>query len=880
MNQPIDQEDCWKVIDSYFKRHGLVSQQLQSFERFLQYEVQKIIKEFRETTILKYQQYQPGAVGDEEAKIKVIFGNATVNKYPRQQEDDDSYRPILPHVARVRGLTYQTEVFCEVTIKKITYSEAGAAQEKTLLSEDKVQIGKVPVMIRSQFCHLDQMTPRAIVREARECKYDQGGYFIINGQEKVLVAQERMAYNIVLVFHKKPPSKYSWVSEIRSHSENTGKPPQQFCVKLRSRGGSGRQGAKGQTIQASIPLIKDSEIPVAILLRALDIIGDKQIQDLIVYDKTDTDMIDMLRASIEEGQCYRTREDCLDYIAKRTSQHSQPRERRIGYVIAILEDQFLPHISLTAEGTLKKAYFVGYMVNRLLTASLGRATEDDRDYYGKKRLEMAGTLLSSLYRQLFRQFIEEMIKHIKKDINGNKKESNLSQAMRSELISRGLKSALSTGNWGKDKNNNVMKTGVSQVLSRLTFASSLSHMRRVTTPLSKQGKLTKPRQLHNSHWGMVCPAETPEGQACGLVKNLTLMALVSVGSDSTDIIHRLQDWGVREFEQLTNEDLDSQEQTKVFVNGNWIGLTGNAHKLLQDFLMWRRERVIKPEISIVRDFSRREIKFCTDSGRVQRPLFIVQRNQLKLRKWHIQQILNKENQDGPKRWDFDKCCEKGLIEFVDVEEEETTMIAMGLDYLTNEKARNITYTHCEIHPAMILGVCASIIPFPDHNQSPRNTYQSAMGKQAMGVYASNYQMRMDTQAHVLYYPQKPLVATKSMKYLRFKKLAAGCNSIVAIACYSGYNQEDSIMLNQSAIDRGFFRSVFYRTYEDVRQSKENFEIPDPKKTSGRKHGTYDKLDRDGIICPGTQVSGDDIIIGKTAPVVSTFEPEEVYAQNR
>ena len=141
-----------------------------------------------------------------------------------------------------------------------------------------------------------------------------------------------------------------------------------------------------------------------------------------------------------------------------------------------------------------------------------------------------------------------------------------------------------------------------------------------------------------------------------------------------------------------------------------------------------------------------------------------------------------------------------------------------------------------------------------------------MGKQAMGVYASNYQMRMDTLAHVLYYPQKPLVATKSMKYLRFKKLAAGCNSIIAIACYSGYNQEDSIMLNQSAIDRGFFRSVFYRTYEETLMPEEEFTIPDPVKTSGRKHGTYDKLDKDGIICPGTQVSGDDIIIGKVVPV--------------
>ena len=239
-----------------------------------------------------------------------------------------------------------------------------------------------------------------------------------------------------------------------------------------------------------------------------------------------------------------------------------------------------------------------------------------------------------------------MQKHIKKDINANKKETNLCQAMRSETITRGMKSALSTGNWGRDKNNNVMKTGVSQVLSRLTFASSLSHMRRVTTPLSKQGKLTKPRQLHNSHWGMVCPAETPEGQACGLVKNLTLMALVSVGSDSTDIINMLQDWGVKDFDEFRDGDLNDRKQTKVFVNGNWIGLTSNAHRLLEDFLNYRRRRVIKPEISIVRDFSRREIKFCTDSGRVQRPLYIVKDNYLLIQKKHIKLILDKSEGGG------------------------------------------------------------------------------------------------------------------------------------------------------------------------------------------------------------------------------------------
>jgi len=176
---------------------------------------------------------------------------------------------------------------------------------------------------------------------------------------------------------------------------------------------------------------------------------------------------------------------------------------------------------------------------------------------------------------------------------------------------------------------------VSQMLNRLTFASSLSHMRRLNTPLSKQGKMTRPRMLHNSHWGMVCPAETPEGQACGLVKNLTLMALVSVGSDSTDIIHKLQDWGVKEFEQLTTSDLLNTKQTKVFVNGNWIGFTSDAHRLFKEFQALRRDSGIKREISIVRDFSKREIRFCTDTGRVQRPLYIIENNKLKIRKWHI-----------------------------------------------------------------------------------------------------------------------------------------------------------------------------------------------------------------------------------------------------
>jgi DNA-directed RNA polymerase II subunit RPB2 len=472
------------------------------------------------------------------------------------------------------------------------------------------------------------------------------------------------------------------------------------------------------------------------------------------------------------------------------------------------------------------------------------------------------------------------------------KEFNLSHAIRHNTITNGLKYSLATGNWGDQKKSMASKAGVSQVLNRYTYASTLSHLRRCNTPLGREGKIAKPRQLHNTHWGMVCPAETPEGQACGLVKNLSLMSSISVGTFSSPVIDFLEEWGLERLEDNAHSPVP---YTKVFVNGIWMGVHRDPAQLVGILRDLRRKEDVHPETSIVRDIRERELRVYTDAGRVLRPLYIVQDDQsLAITKRHVRWVTQKRDDAGA-AYGWHDLIKGGVVEYLDAEEEETVMIAMTPEDLEATRNKMLGYpdtredgdfdpakrikapfrahrwTHCEIHPSMILGICASIIPFPDHNQSPRNTYQSAMGKQAMGIHLTNYLSRMDTMANILYYPQKPLATTQAMQHLKFRELPAGQNAIVAIMCYSGYNQEDSVIMNQSSIDRGLFRSMYYRSYMDLEKKSgitqlEEFEKPTRDTTLRMKHGTYDKIEDDGLIAPGTQVSGEDIIIGKTAPI--------------
>ena len=875
------------MISSYFREKGLVRQQIDSFDSFVNTTLAEVITNNRAIEHKRERQHKMGHVENADLTIKISFANPQIRK-PQQEDEHGNFSPLYPHEARLRQMNYTCKLFVDVKVTKIVTHDSGQVEAPQHQSFDGTLIGEIPIMLRSCCCHLKGLGNMELARQS-ECIYDQGGYFIIKGNEKVLTAQERQRNNAVFVF-KKDLGNIDYQAEIRSipgKSKSVESLYLQIFKPLKS------ESSTSSRIVVKIPKVRDT-VPVVVLFRALGFVTDIEIIELIVYnleENVDQEMMEHFRASLDIARSISTVDGARSYIGSRVStmRVEGNREQRINNGRNVLREQLIPHVGQDdSPRTLRrKAFFLGYIVHRLLSASLGRTKEDDRDHLMNKRMDLAGPLVASLFKQSFFQFTKNVRAELQKKMSATAT-LDINTAMDPAVITNGLRYALATGNWGLQSKGKPSKTGVSQQLNRLTFAASLSHLRRLATPIDSSIKDPRPRQLHNTQWGYICPAETPEGAQVGIVKNLSLMTSVSTGQPSEGYLEMLQN--IADVDVNTDYYMEACAEMpqfyKIFIDGDWVGTVRDGTKLARALRQDRRSHDVHTQVhmeaSIVVDIQAKEVRVCNDAGRPIRPLFIVADAQedfsanpsawqeLLIRQSHCERL-----QDSDDRYSFSNLVDDGLVEYIDAEEEETCMVAMGPEDLRLRRDSIKSFTHCEVHPSMILGVCASIIPFPDHNQSPRNTYQSAMGKQAMGVYATNFRQRMDTTAYSLYYPQKPLVGTKPMDYMNFRELPAGINCCVAIMTYTGYNQEDSVIINQSAIDRGLFRSSFSRTYiETCKGSQllnmaagaEKFLRPEAQVTVAIKDADYTKLDDDGFAKVGELVLGGDVIIGKVTEV--------------
>mmetsp|Transcript_7920 Transcript_7920/g.18680 ORF Transcript_7920/g.18680 Transcript_7920/m.18680 type:complete len:1104 (-) Transcript_7920:38-3349(-) len=771
----------------FLKSKGLIWQQIESFNTFLKADLKKIIFNFKKIKFF--------------GKSLVFFQFFSLKISSASNNKGSLCLSMCPQNCRTQDLTYSAQIFVNLNLY---YGKKNFFRSDFFLC-------RIPIMLKSKACLLYGKNEETLF-SLKECPLDPGGYFIIKGTEKVIMIQEQLSNNRITVEKDKNGNLCSVVNSQLKEKRTTN------TIVLKN---------KRVYFRTSI-FIED--VPLFILLKAFCIDKDQDIVELIgiefedllewsLYETKMTGVVTFMQAITYLSQ--RVTGDIIN-SPKKLSSYEKKIDFNLNWkkdFIIFLVKNILPHIHAKKvnQGLLiEKGVFLSLMVRRVLMAIESPNCLNDKDYYGNKRFELAGQLISLLFEDLFFKTNHELEKKYEWVLSkSNKGNFDLLSSLRSDIISNGLDHAFSTGNW-TIKRYKIEKNGVSQVLSRLSFSSTLSMITKVTSQCEKIRKTTGPRSLQSSQWGMLCPSDTPEGESCGLVKNLAILAHISTKENFFFISNLCFDLGVdKGFSGDSRPHGTGENLSIVFLNGRYIGFHGDSPSFLFSLRKLRRMGMIGEYTSIFWETNSRTIFLATDSGRICRPFLVIEFGKTKIRKEY--EILIEK---GICSWK--DLLRDGFLEFLDLNEQNNALIAW------NEEVISLKTTHLELSPEIILGVSSGFIPFPDHNQSPRNTYQCAMGKQTIGALAFNQSLRDDTVLSLLSYPQKPLVKTKTLTISGSDRLPGGINTCVCIMSYSGYDIEDAIILNRSSLDRGFFRGSLIRRHKillkDVINSVSNSRI--------------------------------------------------------
>lgn len=851
-------EEKWRLLPYFLQLRGLVKQHIDSFNYFTNVDLKKIVAAQANNMIRS----------ETDPKFFLQYMDIRIGE-PSIDEDSFTQNAVTPHQCRLRDCTYSAPILVD-----IRYRKGNAVAQKR-----NVPIGRIPIMLQSARCVLTDKS-EAELSKLKECPYDPGGYFIVKGTEKVILIQEQLSKNRVII-------------ELD--------PKQNVCASITSSTHERKSRTNIFIKHGKVYMKHNSfheDVLITIVLKAMGIQSDQEIVSLIGCDSS---IADRLSLSLEECAHLNifTQEQALQYVGQKlrstmkpfqsTSSSSplssgnngqqnatttKPTKNIRDTAREALATLVLNHVPCEDFNYRLKCIYIAHIVRRVIYADQDRTLLDDKDYYGNKRLELAGQLLSLLFEDLFKRFNSELKRQADAVLCKPNRAAafDITKCIRTDTITYGFNHAISTGNWIL-KRFKMERAGVTHVLSRLSFMSALGMMTRVSSQFEKTRKVSGPRALQPSQWGMLCPADTPEGEACGLVKNLALLCHVTSDEEEEPIKRLCFDFGTTDVTLLSGEELNHVKTYLVVLNGILIGTHDHPDIFVSTLRRLRRAGMMGEFVSVMLHEVQRVVYIASDGGRVCRPLLLLDpvTSQLKLTASHLTEL-----RVGVR--DLASLIAEGCVEYVDVNEENNCLI--GLD--ERSIVPGVT-THLEIDPVTILGVVSGLIPYPHHNQSPRNTYQCAMGKQAMGTIGMNQYERIDTLLYTLVYPQAPLCKTRVLDLVDFDKVPAGHNAMVAVMSYSGYDIEDAIILNKASLDRGFGRCMVFRKHQAImkRYANNTFDrivgppenLNDLSSTSGSstaasnsRNQRYASLDSDGICRVGSQVLNGGIMINKEQPV--------------
>uniref|UniRef100_A0A6C0BTL6 DNA-directed RNA polymerase n=1 Tax=viral metagenome TaxID=1070528 RepID=A0A6C0BTL6_9ZZZZ len=904
----------WKTLESYFlnNTYYLTQHHLNSYDSFFNKDIFEIINEKNPIQISKN---FDDTLDDFKFKIEMYIGGRHGNKIYFGKPviyDERNTHYMYPNEARLRNMTYAFTIHYDVLVKyKFIKSSVEIIEGE--IEIPKIYLGRFPIMLHSSKCILKHVN-RDLKYNMGECKNDYGGYFIIDGKEKVVVPQEKFSDNMVYYKKNSDDDKYSYSSIIRMVSEDASKPVRTMKIHIV------RDTDKMhlENIVVEIPNVR-YPIPLFILMRALGVISDKEIIEYCLLDlEKYKDFIKYFKSSVYDAGTIFTQEAAIKYISQYL------KFKNIPYTYHILCDFLLPQVGEMNFST--KAYFIGDMVFNLIKTSIGIIPPTDRDSFKYKRIELTGNLIYDLFKEYYNlqqkdiqvnvendlyyhytnrvtnvltitesQLVSQVFssEFVKDDEKDNKKKYKLgyNEIFKNKIVDNGFKRAFK-GRWGATPNTN--RVGVIQDLNRLSYHSFISHLRKINLPLDASAKVVGPRLCHASQYGLIDPVDTPDGGNCGLHKHLAITSYITNGYS----YKLLLDWmrenlSIRLLSETKPSDV--KNKTKIFINGTWLATTNELINTANFIKFARRICLIPIYTSIAVNYIENKIELYTDSGRITRPMFYVDEqknlstnceifrkkiNESKAIDWNDiltgfsvknnkVDVINNVFYEMKKLYNSDIeqiNKHKSIVEYIDTAEMNTLLVSTNIEKLKQNKRS----THLEIHPSCIFGYMGNLVIYPETNPLPRNLFSCGQSKQAVSMYSTNFNNRVDKTGLVLNYGQSPLVRTKYQEYYKSEN-CYGTNTIVAIGCYGGYNVEDAILVNEGSLHRGLFRTTYYSTYETreesslVKGNNVNSRFMNIEKMDvERKKYDYDytHLDENGLIKENTKINDKVILIGK------------------